>query len=244
MLHWWKSRKRMCIVKQDLCSFTAMTWSIQEREFMPGRGRQEVCNWRQCEQGMMKRESLWELLFTDHHLALSSQNWNPVKVAGCFAVPHRQDTCQNIPSWDKNRATMNKAQPGFWSRGLICFALIKNNMMQFIQEETDWQAQDLIKLTWSQFLIPSQHLRATRAQCSGRKRICPTTVNILILVIFRGSSLPSPLLCTCFSQNSFLEARLFNTEYGAKVGATCVRNACTQVDLQGCFFCCLSQFAG
>lgn len=46
-LRQWKSRKRMCLIKQALCSFMAMTRSILEHEFMPGRGRQEDCNWRQ-----------------------------------------------------------------------------------------------------------------------------------------------------------------------------------------------------
>lgn len=47
MLHRWKSSRRMCLIKSALCSFTAVTWSILEHEFMPGKGRQEQFSWRQ-----------------------------------------------------------------------------------------------------------------------------------------------------------------------------------------------------
>lgn len=47
MLRQWKSKRRMCLIKQALCSIMAMTHGITEHEFMPGSGREEDCNWRQ-----------------------------------------------------------------------------------------------------------------------------------------------------------------------------------------------------
>lgn len=73
----------------------------------------------------MKRESFC----TDHDLVLILQSLNPVMMVGCFAVP-------------LSKYSMLRQEPGNDEQGtarLICsdFALIKNIMMQFIQDETD-----------------------------------------------------------------------------------------------------------